>query len=435
MLFHFRLQEDHRPKTFSNKRKTTAKEAVDNLLSGIAQHTRSARVKEVVNRFSDEEVELYLLPRVAASVKASKYIQKQSENGAGNIDKARVLGILDETVKVLSNPESFVSNNVQQTVDIISLTMENVKKLIQWKPQLVSTAIMEDELVFKNFLMPMVYTKYEQDFIDFACGISVSLNISHAKMQDVLRNTWGKKLSRNVLGVNIIPPKEKIIKRNEEHRKKLGETVGITFNEHQNTVFATVNIQKYLQYLLSQPQFDLQTLAPCDKILVYQFTDLAPFLRWSWHCNALSSCRLKVVDLQNLHSLLITIGAYLGPDSYDMLKAGFKGIYDQLSTLKPLTINGKNIDLITRSCADGKQRRLDTGSNTAKSSYCLVEAPEHKSQLGDMTIVCESPVWSVQDTRESEEEYKEWLGSRKDNNKNRKDFASSHMGNVGEPIL
>ena len=134
LLFHFRLQEDHRPKTFSNKRKTTAKEAVDNLLSGIAQHTRSARVKEVVNRFSDEEVELYLLPRVAASVKASKYIQKQSENGAGNIDKARVLGILDETVKVLSNPESFVSNNVQQTVDIISLTMENVKKTHSMEP-------------------------------------------------------------------------------------------------------------------------------------------------------------------------------------------------------------------------------------------------------------------------------------------------------------
>ena len=39
--------------------------------------------------------------------------------------------------------------------------------------------------------------------------------------------------------------------------------------------------------------------------------------------DALMSCWLKVVDLQNLHSLVITLGAYLGPDSCEMLKIGF----------------------------------------------------------------------------------------------------------------
>ena len=309
--------------------------------------------------------------------------------------------------------------------DIVSLcTLPNINEMIKWKPKLISTALLDFDngSVFRNCLMPMMYSKHEQDFIDFAYGLVTCFGISNMKMQDVLRNTWGKKLSDKALGINVIPPKHRIIKRREERNKSLTEAVGLRFNEHSNTVFATVNVRQYLEYLLSKPQFDMEKLAPHEKIIGYEFTDLAPHLRWSWHSNALTSCRLKIVDIHNLHSLVITLGAYLGTDSYEMIKQGIEDIYNQLTSLRSLQINGKNIEFIPRAVADGKQRRLDTGKSTAKSSYCIPEAPEHKTQLGDMTIACTSPV----EDASLESDYIQFRGTRKESNKIRADFAVTH---------
>ena len=111
-----------------------------------------------------------------------------------------------------------------------------------------------------------------------------------------------------------------------------------------------------------------------------------------------------------------------------MIKLGFEDIYNQLTSLRSLQINGKNIEFIPRAVADGKQRRLDTGKSTAKSSYCIPEAPEHKTQLGDMTIACTSPV----EEASLESDYIQFRGTRKESNKIRADFAVTHFGNVGK---
>jgi len=39
---------------------------------------------------------------------------------------------------------------------------------------------------------------------------------------------------------------------------------------------------------------------------------------------------------------------------------------------------------------DGKERRLSTGSSSAKSTYPIPEAPEHQIQLGNMKIICQN---------------------------------------------
>ena len=66
-----------------------------------------------------------------------------------------------------------------------------------------------------------------------------------------------------------------------------------------------------------------------------------------------------------------------------------------------------------------------------KSSTPQAEAPEHKEQLGDMTIVISNPVLTVADTFIFQGDYEQWLGGRKDSNANRAEFAKGHFGNMG----
>ena len=58
-----------------------------------------------------------------------------------------------------------------------------------------------------------------------------------------------------------------------------------------------------------------------------------------------------------LHSLVITLGAYLGPDSCEMLKIGFLDIYNQVTFLKTLRSGGELSPL--------KQERKPSGSRVA----------------------------------------------------------------------
>jgi hypothetical protein len=68
-----------------------------------------------------------------------------------------------------------------------------------------------EQSLFKEILMPMVYEKHMNSFLDFSCGLVGSLCISQRDIQDILRNTWGKKITE-VLGFNIFPPKDVVVK-------------------------------------------------------------------------------------------------------------------------------------------------------------------------------------------------------------------------------
>jgi len=46
---------------------------------------------------------------------------------------------------------------------------------------------------------------------------------------------------------------------------------------------------------------------------------------------------------------------------------------------------------------DGEERRISTGSSSAKSTYPIPEAPEHQIQLGNMKIICPELFWTVTD--------------------------------------
>ena len=94
------------------------------------------------------------------------------------------------------------------------------------------------------------------------------------------------------------------------------------FEVHGDVVIAKVNVAKYLEYLLSRPAVQFEKIAPKNKILFYQFTDLAPWLKWSRYFTGITTTPVKVVECQNLSRLVITTGVYLGPEDYETEQRG-----------------------------------------------------------------------------------------------------------------
>ena len=62
----------------------------------------------------------------------------------------------------------------------------------------------------------------------------------------------------------------------KKKKQKLTQLIGLEFEVHGNVVIAKVNVAKYLEYLLSRPAVQFKKIAPKNKILFNQFTDLAP---------------------------------------------------------------------------------------------------------------------------------------------------------------
>lgn len=75
-------------------------------------------------------------------------------------------------------------------------------------------------------------------------------------------------------------------------------------------------------------------------------------------------------------------------------------MYKQLSELKEIIHpkTGQILSVLQRTTPDGKARRMSTGNSTACSSYPIPEAPEHIDQQGDMKLLFEKPLWSVEET-------------------------------------
>ena len=71
-------------------------------------------------------------------------------------------------------------------------------------------------------------------------------------------------------------------------------------------------------------------------------------------------------------------------------------VYKQLKELKTINhpLTGQEIKIIRPTSGDGKERRLSTGSSSVKSTYPILQASEHQSQMDDMKIICPEPVWT-----------------------------------------
>ena len=94
------------------------------------------------------------------------------------------------------------------------------------------------------------------------------------------------------------------------------------------------------------------------------------------------------------------LALWMGSDEFTTAKICGEKVYKQLAELKEIIHpkTGQILSVLRRTTADGKARRRSTGNSTACSSYPIPEAPEHIDQLGDMKVLFEKPLWSVEET-------------------------------------
>ena len=67
----------------------------------------------------------------------------------------------------------------------------------------------EDGEFFKSTIMPVVFKKNFNRFVQFAAGLVSNFDIGHNKYQNIVRNQLGKELE-HVSGVNIMVPKDDV---------------------------------------------------------------------------------------------------------------------------------------------------------------------------------------------------------------------------------
>ena len=433
LLRHYRENKQHKPESLESKRKPSAKELVDSLLpKNISEVTRSARVKAFVSHLRKEEVKEYFLQSVVEQTSPWELLLAKAINTSQSVNTAKLLqdfvslreSLYDTYPEMKLMAAESVTLNISETP-----TPKSMVNFVLGNKNLLCKTLLEVEngKVFRDNLMPLVFEKYKENFIEFASGIVGSFCLGQKQLQDILRNTWGKYLT-SVLGVNVIPPKYLIVENLKKKKNELTKLIGLQFEVHDDVVVAKVNVSKYLEYLLSRPAVQISEIAPQNKILMYQFTDLAPWLKWSRHFTGITTSRLKVVECHNLSRLVITAGVYLGPDDYDTIRECFGELYQEYSELNKIHIPccETPVEVLYRSCGDGKQRRVDTGNSSSRSTFPIPDAPEHNSLLGNMLVISTNPVWTCEDSRDME---KKWL--LEGNGTTRSEFARSNLGNQG----
>ena len=203
----------------------------------------------------------------------------------------------------------------------------------------------EDGSLVKNSLMPLVFKKEQSAFKEFSCGIVGAFGISQRETQNILRNKWGKTIEQ-VIGINPILSKEKVFYDLNATRQELQlEKIGLTFNEFGEVVVGYVDIKNYITLFLSQSGVQSAVTTPNNSIIIMDYTDGFPWLKWSRHFTGETSVRVKIIEPYNLLSTVLTVALWLGNDDYDTVQKCAAAVYEQLTQLKTIKhpVSGKEI--------------------------------------------------------------------------------------------
>lgn len=224
LLRHYRENPSHKPSHFITRPQGRPIESSDDVISAVfnnnlSPRTRLSRVITFIEKLSDDELRQHCLPRLCKSVKTCEFLLESAKSSKGlqvyNVGKTFI-----ETRDALAKeyPELvnvIFSNTTQSEPDVTKLTRDQIISIIEQNKHLVCEWVLSggnEQFVFKDILMKNVYEQHKEVFLEVSSGIVGSLSISQKNTQDILRNTWGEKLS-HVLGFNIFPPKDKITKR------------------------------------------------------------------------------------------------------------------------------------------------------------------------------------------------------------------------------
>lgn len=293
-----------------------------------------------------------------------------------------------------------------------------------------STTIPEDQKLV-TLMSTVKECNYDQ-FVSFSAGVASNFNISQSAYQNVLRNNFGKHLEE-VIGTNIFVPKDDMVSHLNEIKNSLKNVFQLQYFTHHEMCSAYINIKNAIQHLLGKNNMQQALNCPNNAILVYYYCDAFPWMGWSKFFSGETAIRIKIVEPYNMLSTVLTVCAFLGPDDYSHVSNLCHETFRQLSCLKTVTHPLKKCDISVhiRGLGDGANRRTITGSSTAMSSYPIEEAPEHRTQLGDMGIYSPAPIRTKQMNHQSSIKYKQWLGLKADTKERRRQFAKENLGFTG----
>ena len=281
--------------------------------------------------------------------------------------------------------------------------------------KLALDAVMEelDGHFLKTVIIPYILRKHNS-LLEIGMDMVVNVSISQKSYQTVVRNKIGATL-KDIFGYNIFPTTEDLFSKINNTKDILQNAVELQFSEpnYCSTIAGFVNVKKSLERLLSKKVFDGLVNPERKQIVVYSYTDAFPWMQWSQFFSGESAIRLRIVNVSNTLSSIITVGSWLGPDDFEHVASLGTSIYKQLTSLKSVCFRGQEVGINVWGLADGSQRRISSGASTARSSYPIEEAPEHLTQLGDMLIFCDEPVWNTENTQNIESDYKKWLKNKK----------------------
>ena len=453
----------------NNEKPLQAVAAVSNFLDVSSTH-RAARLKELLKHLTTDEFSKIVLPSVAKHVPTSAYLLSKSQHAdlEGQVSESRLRSELEVILSMVAGtyPHSLLYSLKQPPISTLLSSSHNYIALprkyngkptnkewlnfiddlnlpvncqqstlpglnvctgqpeisqTQQKGQLIESILSHNNgELFKHILMSIVLKQNFSHFVKFAAGLVSNFNIGQLKYQNIVRNELGKELE-TVFGVNIMVPKDDMCEKLKEDKQSLQEKLLLDFSEHNGVLAGHTNVKKTVEWLLSKDSMKKTILAPNGKLILYHYIDAFPWMQWSKFFNGETAIRIKLVEPHNLLSSIVTLCSWLGPDDYNHVSNLGKDTLQQLSSMKTVYHPNlkKDIEICVRGVADGCQRRSITGSSSASSTYPIPESPEHQKQLGDMSIICNQPIWREQMTERAEEDYATWLGKRVDNTENR----------------
>ena len=122
----------------------------------------------------------------------------------------------------------------------------------QEKAKLVDFIIShKDGEFFESTLMPVIFKKNFNHFVQFAAELVSNFDIGYTKYQNIVRSQLGKYLEQ-VFGINITVPKDDMCEKLKAQKEALQDSLSLTFTEHNGVVAAYINVRDTVEWLLSK---------------------------------------------------------------------------------------------------------------------------------------------------------------------------------------
>lgn len=382
-------------------------------------------MKALVSALRDDEVKEFLLPRVVKAVSPYEFLRKKSTITTYRQETFRETTLCKQFEQLHTTLKKYHPRVTEYVIKPKRLTVFIDDRNIPTK------SIKSPQEQLASLINQVKHENYDK-FVNFSTNVASNFNISQSSYQNVLRNNFGKDLEE-VLGTNIFVPKGDMVDHLNNTKASLKSIYQLTFLSHGEICSGYINIKNAIEHLLGKSNMQQSLHCPNNALLIYYYCDAFPWMGWSKFYSGETAIRIKIVEPHNMLSTVLTVCSYLGPDDYQHVSKLCQETFKQLANLTTVTHPLQKCDMSVhvRGLGDGANRRTVTGNSTAMSSYPIEEAPEHRSQLGDMGIFCPAPVNTIERTNEAVNKYQQHLGLKADTKERRRDFARDNLGYTG----